>query len=376
MEEKMNFLVMSVRAGYGHHSTGKALVEYFESMGHKCEMLDIFDYISPTLANSIQDGYLLSTKYFSKPYGKLYEKMAQNDEPYKKVSITALLSNEISKRLTQYVYEFEPSAIIATHSFAAVVMTILKKKEVFSCPTIGIVTDFTVHPFWESTNLDYYVVADKLLTWQAQKKGIAKEKVLPTGIPIRRQFSTKLDKQEARRQLGLKDKRTILIMMGSMGYGDVGSSLSELDDFDTDFQLLCVCGSNAKLKASLESKSFRKDVVIYGFVDNVDVLMDASDIIFSKPGGLTTSEAFAKQLPMITANPLPGQEDRNTDFLLNCGAILEVNDRFSLSEALNNLFNSSWRLDQMRESVRHLGKPNATKDLCEFVVKECEKKNN
>jgi len=372
----MNFLVMSVRAGYGHHSTAKALVEYFESMGHKCEMLDIFDYINPHLANSIQDGYLLSTKYFSKPYGMLYDKMTRNDEPYRKVSITALLSNEVSKRLTQYVYEFGPNAIIATHSYAAVVMTILKKKEVFSCPTVGIITDFTVHPFWESTNLDHYVVPDGLLAWQAQKKGIAKEKILPTGIPIRRQFSTIRDKAEARRQLGLKDKRTILIMMGSMGYGDVGSSLNELDEFDADFQLLCVCGSNSKLKASLETKSFKKDIEIYGFVNNVDVLMDASDIIISKPGGLTTSEAFAKQLPMITANPLPGQEDRNTDFLLNCGAILVVNDRFSLSEALNILFNCSWRLEQMRESVGRLGKPNATKDLCEFIIDKCSRKRN
>lgn len=367
----MKILIMSVRAGYGHHSTGKAIIEYLQNAGHECEMLDIFDYINPHLGNSIQDGYLLSTKYLSSYYGRIYGKLTEKDEPYTKHSIAALLSNVVSKKLRQYVYEFGPDAIIGTHSYAGVVMTILKKNKVISCPTIGIVTDFTVHPFWESTNLDRYVIPDELLSWQMQKKGIDKSKLLPTGIPIRSQFSSRLDKKEARKQLGIADKKTILLMMGSMGYGDVADSVKNLDSFDADFQVLCVCGSNEKLKAVLENSKYKKEIHIYGFVNNVDVMMDASDLIISKPGGLTTSEAFAKGLPMITMNPLPGQEDRNTDFLVNCGAVVAVNDRVRLSEALNQIFNCTWRLEHMRESVHHIGKPNATRDLCEFIISSC-----
>ncbi|MDO5397109.1 MAG: glycosyltransferase [bacterium] len=367
----MKILIMSVRAGYGHHSTGKAIIEYLKNAGHECEMLDIFDYINPILGNSIQDGYLLSTKYLSSYYGRIYGKLTEKDEPYAKHSITALLSNVVSKKLRQYVYEFGPDAIIGTHSYAGVVMTILKKNKVISCPTLGIVTDFTVHPFWESTDLDRYIIPDELLSWQMQKKGIDKAKLLPTGIPIRSQFSSKLDKKEARKQLGIADKKTILLMMGSMGYGDVADAVKTLDSFDADFQVLCVCGSNEKLKAVLENSKYKKDVCIYGFVDNVDVMMDASDLIISKPGGLTTSEAFAKELPMITMNPLPGQEDRNTDFLVNCGAVVAVNDRVHLDEALNQIFNCRWRLEHMRESVLHIGKPNATRDLCEFIINRC-----
>lgn len=370
----MKFLIMSVRAGYGHHSTGKALIEYFTNAGHECEMLDIFDYINPLLGNSIQDGYLLSTKYLSTYYGRIYGKLTEKDEPYNKHSITALLSNVVSKKLRQFVYEFGPDAIIGTHSYAGVVMTILKKNKVISCPTIGIVTDYTVHPFWESTVLDYYVTPDELLSWQMQKKGIDKNKLLPTGIPIRPQFSVKLAKEEARKQLGIKNKETILLMMGSMGYGDVSDAVQILDDFAVDFQVLCVCGSNEKLKAILEGKKYKKDIYIYGFVNNVDIMMDASEIIISKPGGLTTSEAFAKNLPMITMNPLPGQEDRNTDFLVNCGAVVAVNERFDLCEALNIIFNCPWRLQHMHESVSRIGKPNATRDLCDFIINLCSNK--
>lgn len=369
----MNILIMSVRAGYGHHSTAKAIIDYFEPLGHKCEMLDIFDYINTHLGNSIQDGYLLSTKYLSNYYGKIYGHLTEKDEPYSKHSITALFSNVITKKLEQYVYEFEPDIIIGTHSYAGVVISLLAKKKVCTCPTLGIVTDFTVHPFWESTFLDYYVIPDMLLARQMQKKGIAPQKLLPIGIPIRACFSTKTDKETACKKLSIQYKKTILIMMGSMGYGNITAAIDEMDNFEEDFQIICVCGSNAKLKDELESRQYSKNVYIYGFTDKIDLMMDASELIISKPGGLTSSEAFAKGLPMITMNPLPGQEDRNTDFLVNCGAVIQVNQRYRLSEALDQIFNCPWRLKLLHESVEHIGKPNATKDLYDFIVSNLNK---
>ena len=256
----MNILIMSVRAGYGHHSTGKAMIEYFEQFGHKCEMLDIFDYINPHLGNSIQDGYLLSTKYLSPSYGRIYGYLAEKDEPYNKHSIVSLLSNVVSKKLESYVYDFEPHVIIGTHSYAGVVMSILLKKKVCTCPTIGIVTDFTVHPFWESTFLDYYIIPNEFLSWQMTKKGIDEEKLLPYGIPVKKQFSSKIPKEDARKALGIKNKSTILLMMGSMGYGNVTQAVDELDAFDADFQVICICGSNEKLRSELSHRTYKKDI--------------------------------------------------------------------------------------------------------------------
>lgn len=371
----MKLLVMSVRAGYGHHSTGKAVIEQFEKHGYECEMLDIFDYINRHLGNSIQDGYLLSTKYLSETYGKVYGRMTKKDEPYDKISVTAFLSSLVSKKLEKYVGDFCPDIIIGTHSYAGVVMSILSKRGVISCPTIGIVTDFTVHPFWESTFLDYYVIPDMLLSYEMRKKGIPQEKLLPIGIPIRSRFASSLDKKEARNRLKIGNKKTILVMMGSMGYGDMKKTLAEMDEYPSDFQILCVCGSNKKVKSEIDSEMWHKSIYTYGFVDNVDVMMDAADFIISKPGGLTTSETLAKGLPMITMNPLPGQEDRNLNFLVNNGAAIMVNDVYTVSEALHQLLSCPWREELLRESVRNLGKPNAAADLYEFVDKNLSAKS-
>lgn len=363
----MKILIMSIKAGYGHHSAAKAIIEEFEENGHECIMLDVFSYINKHLGNSIQDGYLISTKYLSTPYGKVYGKLNRKDQPYDKHSALAMVSQLISKKLESFSEEFKPDLIIGTHSFACMVMTVLVQNGTVTCPTIGIVTDFTIHPFWESSMLDYYVTPDGLLSYEMMRKGIPAEKILPIGIPIRKQFSYKIDKLEARKMLGIKDKRTILVMSGSMGYGNMKKTLVEMDKFKGDFQILCVCGSNKKIKSVIEKRQWKKDIYIYGFVDNIDVMMDASDIIVSKPGGLTTSEAFAKGLPMITVNPLPGQEDRNADFLVNSGAVIMVNKRYTVSEALYQILNCPWRVNLMEESVRHIGKPNASKDFYKFV---------
>lgn len=372
----MRILLMSVRAGYGHHSTAKAIIEYFSQFGHQCEMLDIFDTVNTHLGNTIQDGYLLSTKYLSKTYGKVYNKMNKEDEPYDKISLTSFFSRLITHKVKKFVQDFKPDIIIGTHSYAGVVMTIMRERGHIHCPMIGIVTDFTIHPFWESTDLDYYVIPDSLLTYQMNKKGIPSHKLLPIGIPVKKQFTKKISQEEARTRLGiLPQKETILVMMGSMGYGNLLENLMEIDSFDADFQIIVVCGTNEKAKKAIDKTRWDKPLYCFGFVDNVDVMMDASDVIISKPGGLTTSECFAKGLPLIMMNPLPGQEDKNVSFLTNNGVAVYVNDDFTVSEALYQFFFEKWRINLMKEAILHIGKPNATEKLYDEVLKIFSKKN-
>ena len=363
----MKVLILSVKAGYGHHSAAMAIIDEFEKHGHECYMLDMFEYVNEHLGNSIQGGYLLSTKYLSTPYGKVYGKLNEKEEPYDRFSALSMASKLIAKKLVGFTEEYLPDLIIGTHSFACMVMTDLRDNEKVHCPTIGVVTDFTIHPFWESTVLDYYVTADELLTYSMMKKGIPEQKVLPFGIPIRDKFSQKTEKKEARRLLGIENKTTFLVMSGSMGYGNMKKNIIEMDNFPVDFLILCVCGSNKRTKSTLNKYEWKKDVRIYGFVDNIDLMMDAADFIISKPGGLTTSEAFAKNLPMITVNPLTGQEDRNADFLVNCGAVIMVNKRFSISEAIYQVLKSPVRVELMKKSVERIGKPFAAQNLYRFV---------
>lgn len=365
----MKVLILSVKAGFGHHSTAQAIINYFDEKDIECTMLDTFEYINPVLADSIDNGYLFSTKYIPEIYGKAYDKLDGRVQRWDKHSIVAILSKLVSNKLKDYIMDYEPDIIIGTHSYACMLMTYLREKEIVSCPLIGVVTDFTVHPFWESTELDYYVTADALLDNQMRKKGIDSSKILPFGIPIKSKFSQKTEKNEARKILGIEDKTTILLMMGSMGFGNVIKEIGEIDELDIDFQVLCVCGKNEKMFKDIKGREWKKKIIPYGFVDNVDIMMDASDCIITKPGGLTTSEFLAKKIPAIIMNPIRGQEDRNMEFLVNNGAAIMVTETFGIDEALFQLIKNPKRLELLSESISYLGKPDSTKNLCDFIIK-------
>ncbi len=362
-------LILSVKAGYGHHSTAQAIADYLKAKGIESEMLDTFEYISSFLGDAIQDGYLSLTKYVPDIYGSAYDKLDKKNTESNKYSPIAVSSKMVSKKLKDYVVSYKPDAIIGTHSYACMLITYMKRKEYISCPTYGVVTDFTVHPLWENTELDYYVTPSELLNGQMIRKGIAEEKIIPCGIPIKEKFAEKLEKSEARKKLGIENKTTVLVMMGSMGFGNIQGEMEKIDTADGDFQVLCVCGTNEKTRAAILSKKWNKKIYVYGFVDVVDIMMDAADCIVTKPGGLTTSELMAKGLPAILVNPIPGQEDRNMEFLVNSGAGIMVTKTFPIDEALNLIINNRWRMELMKESVKHLGKPESTRDLCEFIIK-------
>ena len=364
----MRCLVMSVKAGFGHHSTGQAIIDYLEEKGVECNMLDTFEYINPKLCETISDGYLFSTKYLPDVYGKAYNIFDKHDKSYDKHSPIAILSKLVSRKIKDYIDTFAPDVVIGTHSYAVLLMTYLKESGHIQCPTFGIVTDFTVHPFWESTDIDYYITPDKLLNNQMNKKGIPTEKILPIGIPIKKGFSSKISKEDARKVLNIKNKFTILMMMGSRGCGNMTKYLEKIDELNSDFQILCVCGNNSKSRKEIEDHQWKKNIYPFGFVNNVELLMDAADLIITKPGGLTTSELLAKKLPAVIMNPIPGQEDRNMEFLVNSGAAVMATETFPIDEAIYELMNNPWRLELLEKSVEHIGKPNSTQKLCEFIL--------
>jgi processive 1,2-diacylglycerol beta-glucosyltransferase len=165
----------------------------------------------------------------------------------------------MGKKISGYIAQNKPDVIICTHVFAAQVISEIKD---FQGLTIGIITDFTIHPYWEETDLNYYVTASELLTLQAEKKGIDPKKVLPLGIPIHEKFSRKISKSEARKKLGIKDKTTVLVMSGSMGYGNLARHIRVMDKLDLDFQILCVCGRNRKAKKSIDKIKTNRDIYI------------------------------------------------------------------------------------------------------------------
>ncbi len=365
----MKVLVLSNTAGQGHNATGNAICDMLTSMGAVADMIDAYEYINSLLSDAVSTGYLISTALTPHFYGRAYRIAEQKDKSGDH-SPTYYLNRLMSSKLSEFVCDYDPDVIVCTHVFAAMLANMMKKRGKISSTIISIITDFTIHPFWQEVDCgDWFVSPDRLLTYAARLRGLDPSKFLNIGIPIHPKFSQKLDKKEARRTIGIDENRnTVLLMSGSMGYGNLDSHIRRIDNLDIDFQLLVVCGSNRKMYSKINHMNLKKDIKLYGYVNNVEVMMDAADCIITKPGGLTSSEAMAKQLPMIVVNPIPGQEERNTEFLLNNGLALKVSNTFRIDEALFYLFDNAHRMERMKENIRRMSKPNATKDLCSFIM--------
>ena len=369
----MKILIMSVTAGEGHNSTARAMRDYLTAHGAQADILDTYGYVSPVVMNSINKTYLWVSSH-AKSAWKLGYRLAENRRSIRELEYTPvqIVQLPIVHEIAEYLRIAAPDAVIFTHAFSGLILDVLKRDGRLRVPTLGILTDFTFHPYWEDcTSNDYVAIPSPSLRYQAFRKGFGESQLLYTGIPIHPKFAFSMPKAEARAALGLDpEKRTLLLMGGSMGYGNMANSLTALDSLntDTDFQIICVCGSNAKAKAEIDSLALRRRVLNLGYVDYVDRLMDAADCIVTKPGGLTTSEALAKRLPMIIVNPIPGQETRNTEFLLNSGAAVSVNKMCTLEELVCRLFESESRLAAMRMCIDELRRPNSTQDVCEFVM--------
>lgn len=372
----MKALLMSITAGQGHHATAQAVEACFQQKGVSCQMMDTFEYASPLLKDMVAQGYLVSTALVPKAFGRVYRLVDRRTKSATKYSMTNLANLILTHELEDYIRMIRPDIVVCTHPFAAAIADMLKRKGRLEAITAGIVTDFTVHPFWEETrHIDYYVTASHLLGMQLTRKNLDARKMLPFGIPIQPKFSLKGDQREARQTLGLHpDKKTLLIMSGSMGFGKIDQSIQSLDRLNMDFQALVVCGNNRSMYEKISAMKTRKDFRIFGYVNNVDMMMDASDCIITKPGGITSSEALAKELPMIMVNPIPGQEERNVEFLLNNQLAMYATKTFPVDEAVYTLFGDGYHLENLRRNIHQVSRKNSTETLCDFLIQKVRDK--
>ncbi len=367
----MRVLILSITAGQGHHAAAKSISDSMAAKGAKVKIIDAYRSLNRLLYKGVNEGYLMSTKYTPSAYRRIYNLMENKESQATKYSVQSLLNVPLAYRFEGFIEEFNPDVMICTHIFAAQLVNELKRHGKFTnVPTIGIVTDYTIHPFWEDvTFIEYIEIASELLSYKAQLRGIDQSRILPLGIPVSSKFGGKLERTEACKSLGISpDKRTVLVMAGSMGYGNMPSIISQIHSFDTDIQILAVLGNNRRQYKKLSDSKLSENVFLYGYVNNVDVMMDAADCIITKPGGLTITEAMCKSLPMILVHPIPGQEERNVEFLLNNGVALLVTKTFPINEALHYLYESPDRLSTISGRLKHIAWPDSAERIAEFVL--------
>lgn len=363
-------LLFSVTAGEGHNSTAKAIARSLESMGAQARIVDAYRTAGRFMYHTVAGGYLLVSSYLKHGYGAVYRVLEKRRGNSYRLSPARISGRSLAKKFKHIIDEYDPDVIICTHPFAARILDIAKERHGVRAKTLGIVTDFTMHPYWEEAlRLDRIVIPCEQLIQNALQKGFKEEQLCPFGIPVHPKFASTVDKTEARNILGLDPALpTLLVMSGSMGYGNLDRVLSTLDALPEHFQMIAVCGTNEKVHASIASRTWKKPLLNLGYTENIPLLMDASDLIISKPGGLTTSEALTRRLPMIIVSPIPGHEDRNVTFLTQMGAAVAVTKKHPLTAAVSELIADPARRAQMQESIDLIRKPNAVLDLCREIL--------
>jgi processive 1,2-diacylglycerol beta-glucosyltransferase len=246
-----------------------------------------------------------------------------------------------------------------------------KKAYGSNVPLVAVLTDYVPHSYWIYGTVDYYVTPADDVSLRLMNKGVPPEKIVSLGIPFDPKFNEPLDNSVLLSKFNLKpDIPTLLIMGGGHGLGPMTTIISSIEKMERDIQLIVVTGANVKLYNSLKKKfnKSKKRIVLFGYATNVHELMSVSDIIITKPGGITCSEALVKHIPMIIVNPLPGQEANNTRYLIEKGAALEVDDLNRISQVIDDLFAHPEKLSRLRECAVAISKPHSSVDIARLLL--------
>jgi processive 1,2-diacylglycerol beta-glucosyltransferase len=265
----------------------------------------------------------------------------------------------------QYLREFGPDILVSTHFLTCQVLAPYRKKGRDTYPLAVVVTDFDVHAFWVQPLADRFFVASDEVKFILGARGIPEEKIEVSGIPISQQFLAPWDKAAIRKDLGIADELpAVLVMSGGAGVGSMREAV-EAALSGPPVSVLAVTGKNAALKAELESIPVpaASRLVVFGFVTDIARLMAAADLAITKSGGLTTSECLAMGLPMLVRDPIPGQEERNADYVVEAGAGVRVNGPHSLKFKLQRLLSSPARLAAMKAAARTASRPRSANQI-------------
>jgi len=334
-------------------------------------VLDTFRYASPFLEKVVLGTYMEILKMTPVIYGYLY-RQAERGQPLSsrgKQEFNRILNILAAPRLVEYIKDFKPEMIACTHPFPLGIVSYMKKKGTFDGPIFATITDFTIHSFWIFPEVDYYLVGSEALTPQCEKFGVESGRVRATGIPIDPAFNVPYDKHQLRKQLGIDPTLpTILIMGGGLGMGPLASAVKTLGSGQGSCQLIVVAGTNNALREKLTriAHDLACEAKVFGFVDNIHQLMAASDLMVGKAGGLTCAEAAAIGLPLLIVDPLPGQEERNTEFMTAIGAGVRVEEK-DLAGVVQAYLTEPGRLYKMAQAAVALGKPNAAFDAIKLM---------
>lgn len=314
----MKILIISVSAGAGHVRAANAILETarLKHPDTTVEHIDLIDYVTPALKSVLVDTYEVLATRLPEVWGFLYDKTNQDDSSSIR-QITRMMNTMNAKRFFAYIEKSRPDHIICTHFLPAHAIQSYGSDAIRPIPLSIIMTDYDFHEWWLTPKPARYFVATPKLEWILRDRGY--ESVYVTGIPIMPAFSQPKHAPELRIKYGVPaDSRIILLLSGGHGLVQIDRMLPLLESSAGSTAVIAIAGKNAKLQRRLEKVTppASTSLVVVGWTDSIDEYMRMADVIITKPGGITTSECIALQKPMILIKPIPGQEESNTDYIL------------------------------------------------------------
>ncbi len=365
----MNILILSCGTGGGHNAAAFAVEEEAKRRGDQAVLMNPYDLRDEKIAQRVDSAYISIAQASPRGFGAIYAiGNAYRRLPWR--SPVYFANSRAAEALERYLQQHPTDAIVMTHLYPAEMITYLRNHGTALPKTIFVATDYTCIPFTEECELDAYVTPSPMLTAEFAARGIPEEKIYPFGIPVRSAFRESLTREQARERLGLdSDRRYLLISGGSIGAGNLEKAIALLLELTrgTDFRLIAVCGSNASVRRQLV-KRFGDQADFLGSTDKMAAYLRACDLYFTKPGGLSTTEAAVAEVPLALLPPIPGCESRNLSFYVNASMAVPAPLRRSELEKALALLDSPVQLAHMRQCQRRYIPKDSAAHICNLAA--------
>ena len=366
----MKVLVLSCNTGGGHNAAGHAVKEACERLGHRCDVVDTIALTNKRMSDFVSDAYLALVNKAPEAFGLAYNIWGNMSHENRKSPLYYMRKLD-SKNILRLVEGERYDVVIATHIIAAESLTALKRSKFLkTTPTIYINTDYTCVPFEEDIGCDRIIIPHRDLLEEFLDHGIPEERMVPLGIPVRKVFSEAPQQEDARRELGIPEGESVVLMMGgSMGFGKLPKYTAALKKaFDHPFLLYIICGNNEEMKSSLE-RQYGDDpsVRLVGFTTRVSDYMAACDVLLSKPGGLSSTEALVSGTPLVHTPPIPGCETANADFFSAHGISFAADGPEEAAEMAKLLCDSPEAREAMKKAQRENSYGSCADDIVQLA---------
>ncbi|TGE33974.1 glycosyltransferase [Desulfosporosinus sp. Sb-LF] len=351
--KQLRVLVFSAAFGNGHMRAAEAVIEGIRIKEPLAEIihLDFGDFLNKRFNIMAKKFYIDMIKHTPKLWGKFYYKTAKIQP---KSMIQRFLNQLGRSNFLKYIQAFEPDLIVCTYPTVSSILAQLRLEQILHVPVITVITDYAVHSHWVHSGVDRYMVACEDVKGSLESWGINSRDILVTGIPVSPKFEGPIDRQYIISKLGLKSELPTFLVMG--GYGGLERTkriCQKLADSLVPVQSIIVCGKSEKLYNSLQDviEQSRNPMVRLGYVYNVEELMSVSDLIITKAGGLTVTEALTQHLPLVIYKPIPGQEEENAHYVQRIGAGHVAGTEEELGWLLNRFLSNPKEIKRMREKA-------------------------